>query len=183
MIIYRDCNTCKNALKAIYHFFYLAKLDSKSAQLDLIVHSSEKLYFIIGINFCKIACFICTFSIQFNKCSGSFLRQIHISSADSKTCYNKLTGFSVRQDMILFIDNKYLHISIWSTDCNFLTVCDYLHRTTYCCLCRTIPVHNISILIYQTNLFIKCRWKCFCSDIKNLNLGHCLFELWQINDV
>ena len=182
-VINRNCNACDNSLKAVDHFFNLTKLNSQSAKLDLIVHSSEKLYFAVCIDLCQITCFICSLTVKFNKYVSSLFRKIHISPAYSHTRNNKLSRLSIRQNLVFLIDNVYLNITIRNTDRNVFTVCDNLHRTADRCLCRAITIHNINIRIYGADLIIQRRWKSFCSQVKNFDLSHCFFKLWDIDNI
>ena len=183
LIVHRNRNACKNAFKAVDHLFNLSKLDPQTAKLDLIVHSSKKFNLIIRIDLCKITGFICSLTIQFNKCYGCFFRQVHIASAHTQSCDHKLAGFSIRQNVVLFIYDKYADISIWNADRDLLAVRDYFHGTAYGRFGRAISVHNVSIRIYRTDFLIKGRWKGFRSDIEYPDLGHCILQLWQINDI
>ena len=182
-IIHRYGNAGNNSLIRIDHLFNLPKLNSQSAKLDLVIHSSEKLNLTFRTDPCKVTGLVGSLSVQVNKDSSCLFRQIHIASAYSKTCDHKLSCFAVRNNVVLLVHDIDLNITVRDTDGNIFTVSDYLHSTADSSFRRSITVHNVGIRVYSANLVIQSRRKSLCAYIKYLNLRNCFFKLRQIDHI
>ena len=183
LIIHRYGNAGNNSLIRIDHLFNLPKLNSQSAKLDLVIHSSEKLNLTFRTDPCKVTGLVGSLSVQVNKDSSCLFRQIHIASAYSKTCDHKLSCFAVRNNVVLLVHDIDLNITVRDTDGNIFTVSDYLHSTADSSFRRSITVHNVGIRVYSANLVIQSRRKSLCTYIKYLNLRNCFFKLRQIDHI
>ena len=183
LIIHRYGNAGNNSLIRIDYLFNLPKLNSQSAKLDLVIHSSEKLNLTFRTDPCKVTGLVGSLSVQVNKDSSCLFRQIHIASAHSKACDHKLSCLAVRNNVVLLVHNIDLNITVRNTDGNIFTVSDHLHSTANSSFCRSITVHNVGIRIYSADLVIQSRRKSLCTYIKYLNLRNCFFKLRQINHI
>ena len=180
LIIHRYGNAGNNSLIRIDHLFNLPKLNSQSAKLDLVIHSSEKLNLTFRTDSCKVTGFVGSLSVQVNKDSSCLFRQVHIASAHSKACDHKLSCLAVRDNVVLLVHNIDLNITVRDTDGNIFAVSDHLHSTADSSFCRPIAVHNVGIRIYSADLVIQSRRKSLRTYIKYLNLRNCFFKLRQI---
>ena len=183
LIIHRYGNAGNNSLIRIDYLFNLPKLNSQSAKLDLVIHSSEKFNLTFRTDPCKVTGLVGSLSVQVNKDSSCLFRQVHIASAHSKACDHKLSCLAVRNNVVLLVHNIDLNITVRDTDGNIFTVSDYLHSTADSSFCRSITVHNVGIRIYSADLVIQSRRKSLCAYIKYLNLRNCFFKLRQIDHI